>query len=87
MTYDTFGGPNQGLPSSAPRKKRDVEGHDALRWELMMLLGIHNTQERYVALLRANDNVDPQYLASEETFLAELEGRVLQTQTALGPDE
>lgn len=90
MNYDTLGEPNHRLPSSSSRKKRGAEiklvANDELRWELMLLLSIHHTQERYVALLRANDNVDPTYLASEVGFLAELEGRVQQAQATLGPD-
>ena len=86
MNFDTLGEPDNGLPPSRPRKKRGVGGNDALRWELMMLLSIHNTQERYVALLRANDTIDPTYLASEETYLAELERRVRQARFALGTD-
>ena len=91
MNFDTLGEPNSGPLSSSSRKKRGGESkpiaHDELRWELMLLLSIHQTQERYVALLRANDNVDLQYLASEEAFLADLGGRVQQTQAALAESD
>ena len=93
MNFDTLGEPNPGPLSSSSRKKRlsrtkrGGEGkpiaQDELRWELMLLLSIHETQERYVALLRSNDSVDLQYLASEEAFLADLGGRVQQMQAAL----
>ena len=49
----------------------------------MLLLSIYDTQERYITLLQAKHNVDPHHLASEESFLAKLAGRMHQIQDAL----
>ena len=74
-THTSSTRPEDSEPPSTPG--------DHLRWELSLLLGICHTQERYVALLRANQGIDATYLASEEAFLARLEERVQRTQAAL----
>lgn len=86
MNPDSYEKRNESAPTSSTQPQ-DSEAPstpgDHLRWELSLLLGIYHTQERYVALLRTNQGIDAQYLASEEAFLARLEERVEQTQAAL----
>ena len=57
--------------------------HDQLRWQLVLLVSLRLTQEKYVAWLRQEPRTDGQYLAEEEAFLACLVGQVRRTLAAL----
>ena len=68
-----------------PEQTIEVAGasREHLRWRLVLLVGLRLTQEKYVAWLRQEPQVDAQCLAAEEVFLAYLVNRVRRAVAAL----